>query len=496
MMGLPARRVDEMLDLVSLSPDEAGRRVRNYSLGMRQRLGIATALLGDPGVLILDEPANGLDPAGIRWMRDLLRDYADGGATVLLSSHLLHEIEVIADDLVVIGQGRIVAQGTKAELLEAAGDPGPHAPRAPTSPERSPPPDSTSPPAPPPAAPTPCASRPTRSWSARSPSRPASRSSSSAPPRAPGSRRCSSSSPQTPNEKEQQHDHPRPRARGARGAPASRATAAARRPAFAPRPIPLSRIVAVEPRKSFDTRSGFWLLASIGITALLATGAVLLWAPDSELTYDTFAAAIGVPMSVLLPVVAILSVTSEWSQRSGLTTFTLVPHRGRIVLAKGIVAVVHRRRLDAGRDGDRRGREHRRLRGRGRRDGLGRQPAEPGPHRAGERARAARRVHARRADPQLAPARSSATSSTPSSCRRCRCCWPGGQEWFRDLQPWVDFNFAQTALFNGSLTGEQWANLGVTGVIWLLVPLAVGVVDGAPLGGQVAIPQIAGSGPA
>jgi len=121
MMGLPASRVDEMLDLVSLSPSEAGRRVRNYSLGMRQRLGIATALLGDPGVLILDEPANGLDPAGIRWMRDLLRDYADGGATVLLSSHLLHEIEVIADDLVVIGQGRIVAQGTKAELLEAAG---------------------------------------------------------------------------------------------------------------------------------------------------------------------------------------------------------------------------------------------------------------------------------------------------------------------------------------------------------------------------------------
>jgi ABC-2 type transport system ATP-binding protein len=88
---------------------------------MRQRLGIATALLGDPDVLILDEPANGLDPAGIRWMRDLLRGYADRGGTVLLSSHLLHEIEVIADDLVVIGQGRIVAQGTKAELLASAG---------------------------------------------------------------------------------------------------------------------------------------------------------------------------------------------------------------------------------------------------------------------------------------------------------------------------------------------------------------------------------------
>jgi ABC-2 type transport system ATP-binding protein len=120
-MGLPAARVDQMLHRVSLTGTEADRRVRNYSLGMRQRLGIATALIGDPEVLILDEPANGLDPAGIRWMRDLLREYADKGGTVLLSSHLLHEIEVIADDLVVIGNGKIVAQGTKAELLEAAG---------------------------------------------------------------------------------------------------------------------------------------------------------------------------------------------------------------------------------------------------------------------------------------------------------------------------------------------------------------------------------------
>jgi ABC-2 type transport system ATP-binding protein len=120
-MGLPKSRVDEMLHRVSLTDAEAERRVRNYSLGLRQRLGIATALIGDPDVLILDEPANGLDPAGIRWMRDLLREYADKGGSVLLSSHLLHEIEVIADDIVVIGNGRIVAQGTKAELLEAAG---------------------------------------------------------------------------------------------------------------------------------------------------------------------------------------------------------------------------------------------------------------------------------------------------------------------------------------------------------------------------------------
>jgi ABC-2 type transport system ATP-binding protein len=120
-MGLPSSRIDEMLDLVSLTPSEAKRRVRNYSLGMRQRLGIANALLGDPQILILDEPANGLDPAGIHWMRGLLRQYANEGGTVLLSSHLLHEIEVIADEIIVIGNGRIAAQGTKAELLRTAG---------------------------------------------------------------------------------------------------------------------------------------------------------------------------------------------------------------------------------------------------------------------------------------------------------------------------------------------------------------------------------------
>jgi ABC-2 type transport system ATP-binding protein len=88
---------------------------------MRQRLGIAHALLGDPEVLILDEPANGLDPAGIRWMRDLLRGYANEGGTVLLSSHLLNEIERVADEIIVIGHGRIVAEGTKDELLAGAG---------------------------------------------------------------------------------------------------------------------------------------------------------------------------------------------------------------------------------------------------------------------------------------------------------------------------------------------------------------------------------------
>ncbi|SCL34824.1 ABC-2 type transport system ATP-binding protein [Micromonospora pallida] len=120
-MGVDPQRVPTMLERVGLGPAAAKRRVRAYSLGMRQRLGLAHALLGDPRILILDEPANGLDPEGIFWMRGLLRDFADRGGTVLLSSHLLREVEAVADRLVVIGGGRIVAQGGKDELLAGAG---------------------------------------------------------------------------------------------------------------------------------------------------------------------------------------------------------------------------------------------------------------------------------------------------------------------------------------------------------------------------------------
>ncbi|SCL51401.1 ABC-2 type transport system ATP-binding protein [Micromonospora peucetia] len=120
-MGVDRRQVTSKLDLVGLNEVAAKRRVRAYSLGMRQRLGLALALLGDPRVLILDEPANGLDPEGIFWMRGLLRDFADRGGTVLLSSHLLREVEAVADRLVVIGGGRIVAQGDKDELLAGGG---------------------------------------------------------------------------------------------------------------------------------------------------------------------------------------------------------------------------------------------------------------------------------------------------------------------------------------------------------------------------------------
>jgi ABC-2 type transport system ATP-binding protein len=121
LMGADLGRIDSLLDLVGLDRSAARKRVRAYSLGMRQRLGIAHALLGDPEVLILDEPANGLDPPGMRWMRELLRDFADRGGTVLLSSHLLHEVEALADRLVIIDRGRVVAQGTRTELLAGRG---------------------------------------------------------------------------------------------------------------------------------------------------------------------------------------------------------------------------------------------------------------------------------------------------------------------------------------------------------------------------------------
>jgi ABC-2 type transport system ATP-binding protein len=120
LLGLPRSYATYMLDLVGLG-DAGRRRVGNYSLGMRQRLGIGSALMGDPAVLVLDEPANGMDPEGIRWMRHLLHDFAARGGTVLLSSHLLGEVQATVDRLVVIGSGRIVADGNLDTLLAAQG---------------------------------------------------------------------------------------------------------------------------------------------------------------------------------------------------------------------------------------------------------------------------------------------------------------------------------------------------------------------------------------
>lgn len=120
LLGMRRDRAGELLERVGLA-DAGDRRVGNYSLGMRQRLGIASALLGDPAVLVLDEPANGMDPEGIRWMRGLLHEFAAGGGTVLLSSHLLGEVQATVDRLVVIGDGRVVADDSLANLLAGTG---------------------------------------------------------------------------------------------------------------------------------------------------------------------------------------------------------------------------------------------------------------------------------------------------------------------------------------------------------------------------------------
>jgi ABC-2 type transport system ATP-binding protein len=115
--GFPLKRADEALELVGLTP-AAKRKFKGYSMGMRQRLGIAAALLGDPRVLLLDEPANGLDPEGIRWMRHLLQGLAAEGRTILVSSHLLSEMELLADNIVIIAAGKLVAQGPVQQVIE------------------------------------------------------------------------------------------------------------------------------------------------------------------------------------------------------------------------------------------------------------------------------------------------------------------------------------------------------------------------------------------
>jgi ABC-2 type transport system ATP-binding protein len=130
--GLPASRVDEVLAMTELTPAR-DRRVKGYSMGMRQRLALAAALLGDPRILMLDEPANGLDPQGMRWLRDILRALASEGRAVLISSHVLSEVEQTVDEVVVIGAGRLVMQGSLADLVTR--DQRPALVRSPRAPE-------------------------------------------------------------------------------------------------------------------------------------------------------------------------------------------------------------------------------------------------------------------------------------------------------------------------------------------------------------------------
>ena len=238
--------------------------------------------------------------------------------------------------------------------------------------------------------------------------------------------------------------------------------------------VPFGRLVAVELRKMFDTRAGFWLMASIAAAALLATGAVIAFAPEKEQTYSTFASAIGFPMAVILPMIAVLSVTSEYSQRSGLTTFALVPHRGRVVASKAAasvgVAVASMLLAFA----------------------VGALGTVVGTAIAG-----VDRVWDMSATELLSIVlgnvlgllvgftlgvllRSSAAAIVGYFVFSLLLPTLSGllasyQGWYHDLQPWVDFNYAQSALFNGSMSGEQWAQLGVASTLWLLVPMVVGI---------------------
>jgi hypothetical protein len=238
--------------------------------------------------------------------------------------------------------------------------------------------------------------------------------------------------------------------------------------------IPLTRLVGVELRKMFDTRSGFRLMASILITSVLATAAIIVFAPDDQQTYDNFAAAVGIPMTIILPIIGILAVTSEWSQRSGLTTFTLVPHRGRVLWAKfiaavgvGVVAMFVALVVGAlgtlvgslvtGLDpvwnvsvtefalivlGSVLGMLFGFMLGVLIRNSAG--------------AIVAYFVYSLVLPPLVQLLAANAT-------------------WFADVQPWVDYADARNALFNGSVTSEQWQHLAVSGTIWFLLPLAVGL---------------------
>jgi hypothetical protein len=241
-------------------------------------------------------------------------------------------------------------------------------------------------------------------------------------------------------------------------------------------PIPTTRLVKVELRKMFNTRSGFWMLISIGVLSVVATGAVIIFAPDSAVTYQSFATAIGFPMTVILPMIAILAVTSEWSQRSGLTTFTLVPSRGRVIGAKAIATVVV---------------------------GLGSMAVALAVGAVGNLAGSVLAGVDTVWDVSLSTALQivlgdlvgMAIGFTLGVVLRASAAaivgyfvvslvMPGilvllaqVRPWFEDLQSWIDWNETQVALFDGATnTGKEWAMLASTTMIWIVVPLAVGLL--------------------
>ena len=243
----------------------------------------------------------------------------------------------------------------------------------------------------------------------------------------------------------------------------------------APAPIPFARLLNVELIKMFNTRAGFWLMMSMAGTAFIATASVILFAPDSAMTYDNFGAAVGVPMTLLLPVMAILSVTSEYSQRSGLTTFTLVPHRGRVIRAKMVVsmalgAVSIGVALAIGALGNIVG------------------SAIAGVDTVWDISgnQITMLVLANVLNLLIGFMLGVLIRNSPGAIvgfvvysfvlPTLSLVLGNFQQWWEDLRPWLDFNWAQGELYDGHLNSEQWAQLGTSGLIWLVVPLAVGLV--------------------
>ena len=241
-------------------------------------------------------------------------------------------------------------------------------------------------------------------------------------------------------------------------------------------PIPLARLVRVELRKMFDTRSGFWMLVSIGVLSVAAAGSVLVFAPDSDVTYGTFTRAIGFPMSVILPMIAILAVTSEWSQRSGLTTFTLVPTRGRVIRAKALATLVV---------------------------GVGSAAVAFAVGAVGNLAGSALAGVDTVWDVSLSTAPQIVLGNlvgmaigftlgvvlrnSPAAIVGyfvVSLVMPGilvllaqVRSWFEELQPWIDWNETQVQLFDGAVdTGKEWAMLGSTTMIWIVIPLVLGLL--------------------
>ncbi len=244
----------------------------------------------------------------------------------------------------------------------------------------------------------------------------------------------------------------------------------------APAPIPFSRLLRVETIKLFDTRAGFWLMVSIAATALIATVSVIAFAPDQNLTYDSFGAAIGIPMALLLPVMAILSVTGEWSQRSGLTTFTLVPHRGRVIGAKMVVsmaigAVSIGVALAIGALGNVVG------------TAIAGVPTvwDISAEQIGYL------VFANVLNLLIGFMLGVLIRNSPGAIvayvvysfvlSSLSLLLASFQEWWEKAQPWLDFNFAQGPLYDGGMSGADWAHLGTSGLIWFVVPLVIGLVS-------------------